>query len=155
MKITILSVGKIKKRYTLEWEAELTKRLSPYSKVRFIEIKEEPITANKSLEVVKEREAGNIIKKIPERSFVIALDPKGREFQSEEFARKIRKIRMQNSHLTFIIGGPAGLGEEVLKKANLKLSFSQFTFTHQIMRILLLEQLYRAFCILNNRPYHL
>lgn len=155
MKITIISVGKIKKNYTLEWENELTKRVSPYTTIEFIEVKEEPITANKSIDIVKEREGDNILKFIPERSYVIALTPKGKEFSSEEFAKKVQQIQLQNSHITFIIGGPAGLHSSVLSRANLKLSFSKFTFTHQVIRVLLLEQLYRTFCILNNRPYHL
>lgn len=155
MKITIFSVGKIKKNYTLEWERELAKRISPYAKIEFVEIKKEPITRNKSIELVKKREGRNVLKVIPERSFIIAADIKGKELSSESFAKKIQKIQLQNNHITFIIGGPIGLHSDVLSKANLKLSFSNFTFTHQIMRVLLLEQLYRAFCILNNRPYHL
>ncbi len=160
MTITILSVGKIKERYTLDWEAELTKRISPYSKIEFIEIKEEPITTNKSLDIVKEKESENIIAKIPERSFVIALDPKGKSLSSKDFAEKIQSIQNQSSHITFIIGGPAGFSREFLEYVGTRhgafsLSFSQFTFTHQVMRVLLLEQIYRAFCILNNRPYHL
>lgn len=159
MKITILSVGKIKEQYTLDWEKELVKRISPYSKIEFIEVKEEPITANKSLEVVKQKEAENIIAKIPSNSFVIALDLKGREFTSEEFAEKLQNLQSQTSHITFIIGGPAGFSEKFLEYVGtchgFSLSFSKFTFTHQIMRVLLLEQLYRAFSIINHRPYHL
>jgi len=155
MKITTISVGKIKKNYTLEWESELVKRISPYSRIEFIEVKEEPITPNKSLEIVKEKEAENILNVIPKDSFLIALDPRSKEFTTEEFAQKFQDLQLQNSHFTFIIGGPAGLHSGVLDKANIKLSFSQFTFTHQVMRILLLEQLFRIFSILHNRPYHL
>lgn len=155
MKITIISVGKIKRNYTLEWERELAKRLSPYAEIAFIEVKEESITPNKSLEIVKQKEAENILNVIPENSYVIALDPKGKEFTTEEFATKLQALQLQNSHFTFIVGGPAGLHSSVLEQANLKLSFSKFTFTHQVMRVLLLEQLFRIFSILHNRPYHL
>lgn len=155
MLLTIISIGKIKEQYTIDWERELIKRLSPYERINFIEIKEEPITQNKNPEIVKQKECERILAKMPPKAFVTALEIGGESFTSEEFAQEIQKIQNQFSEICFIIGGPLGLHEDILQKVNLRLSFSSLTFTHQIMRILLLEQIYRAFCILHNRPYHL
>jgi len=152
MKINIISVGKIKEDYTLDWEDELAKRLSPYAKASFNQIKDVN-SKNRTPEQIMQDEAEAIIPKLS--GYVVVLDVKGRAFTSEDFAAKLNDTMLESSEITFVIGGAYGIHETVRTSANLKMSFSDLTFTHQIMRVLLLEQLYRAFSILNNRPYHL
>ena len=157
MKITILAVGKIKEKYLVEGIKEYTKRLSKYTKLEIIEVPDEQAPENlskKDMDIVKDKEAIKIESKIKD-SYVIALVIKGVMFTSEEFANKIEDIKTYNaSHITFIIGGSLGLSNSVLRKVNLKMSFSEMTFPHQLMRLILLEQIYRSFRINNNEPYH-
>lgn len=158
MKITIISVGKLKEKYLKVGIAEYSKRLKSYTKIKIVEIKDEPAPkdlSKKEIEQVKKIEGRKIIEKIPERSEVIALDLKGKEFTSENFAKYINDTTIYGkSHLVYIIGGSNGLSSEVLKKSQLKISFGKLTYPHQLMRLILLEQIYRSFKILNNEPYH-
>ena len=158
MNITIITVGKLKEKYLKAGIGEYLKRLKSYAKVKIIEVKDEPAgqsLSNKEIEQVKEIEGKRIIEKIPDRSEIIILDLKGKELTSEDFADYIRETTTYGtSHLVYIIGGSHGLSEEVLGKAQSKISFGKFTYPHQLMRLILVEQIYRAFKILNNEPYH-
>ncbi len=141
MKIKLITVGKIKENYLKEAINEYTKRLSRYTNLEEIEI-------------IKDKEGNKIINKLS-NEFIIALDIKGKQFDSIKLAQKIREIfSYNNSNIVFIIGGSLGLSKAVLTKANLKLSFSKLTFPHQLMKVILLEQIYRSFRIINNEPYH-
>jgi len=158
VKITIIQVGKTKAAYLQEAEKEYLKRLLPYSKVQVITLQEELIPKGNpqaGRNFVKQKEAKRILGQLPEDSFIITLDERGQQFTSVEFAEFLKAKRdFEGGKLTFIIGGSYGLAEEVLQIANLKLSFSSFTFTHELIRTLLLEQLYRGFSILASKTYH-
>ena len=157
MKITIISVGKIKEKYLVEGIKEYSKRLSKYTKLEIIEVPDERAPENlskKEMKIIKDKEGKKIESKI-KNSYVIALDIDGITFSSEELANKIEDIKTYNSsHVTFIIGGSLGLSSSILNNADLKMSFSKMTFPHQLMRLILLEQIYRLFRINNNEPYH-
>ena len=157
MKITILCVGKIKEKYFTDAIKEYTKRLSRFAKTEIIEVPDEKIPDNASAkeeEMIKEKEGRLILSKIREASYIIALCIEGKGMASEELAKKIEDISMQHSHIVFIIGGSLGLSDEVKQKAHLKLSFGKMTLPHQLMRVVLCEQVYRAFKINNNESYH-
>lgn len=158
MKITIISVGKLKEKYLIDGIAEYVKRLSKYTKIEEIVLNDEPIKdkSNNTLnEEIKEKEGTRIIDSIPSKSFVIALDLKGHMLDSVELANKILEIQTYNaSQITFIIGGSLGLSNDVLKCADYRLCFSKMTFPHQLMKLILVEQIYRAFKINNNETYH-
>ena len=158
MKITIISVGKIKERFFTDAIDEYAKRLSKYCKLSFIEVKDEKTKENASSteeDLVKETEGKRILDKISDSSKVIALAIEGDEFDSVELAKEIESMRVSGtSDLTFIIGGSLGLHKSVHDRADLLLSFSRMTFPHQLMRVILLEQIYRSFRIINNEPYH-
>jgi len=154
VKITIIQIGKTKAPFLQEAEIEYLKRLGAYAKIKTITLKEAQ-PDGKNTVTAKEKEAAEIIKNIPEDSYVIALDENGRQFTSVEFAGLIRKNRdFEGGDITFITGGCYGLGAAILKKAHLRLSFGKFTFTHEIIRTLLLEQVYRAFTIISGKTYH-
>ena len=158
MKITIITVGKIKERYLKDAIAEYSKRLTKYCKLDIVEVADEKTPDNAS-EVVEEqirsKEAERILKHVKDDAFVITLEINGKQLTSEELAGKIDTLGIQgHSHITFIIGGSIGLGTEVLKKSNFALSFSKMTFPHQLMRVILLEQVYRSYRIINGEPYH-
>ena len=158
MKISIITVGKIKEKYLKDAIAEYSKRLSKYCKLEIIEVADEKTPDNAS-EVVEEqirsKEAERILKHVKDDAFVITLEINGKQLTSEELAGKIDTLGIQgHSHITFIIGGSIGLGTEVLKKSNFALSFSKMTFPHQLMRVILLEQVYRSYRIINGEPYH-
>ena len=157
MKITIITVGKIKEKYLVEGINEYVRRLSKYTKLEMIEVKDEHAPENlssKDMEMIKEKEAERIRKKLKE-SYVIALAIEGRKLSSLELSKTIENIKTyNNSHITFIIGGSLGLSKGILKDANMLLSFSEMTFPHQLMKLILLEQVYRSFRINNNEPYH-
>lgn len=158
MKITVITVGKIKEKYLKDAIAEYTKRLSKYCKLEIVEVADEKTPDNAS-EVVEEqirsKEAERILKYVKEDAYVITLEINGKQLTSEELADKIEKLGVQGtSHITFIIGGSIGLGKEVLAKSNYALSFSKMTFPHQLMRVILLEQVYRSYRIINGEPYH-
>lgn len=158
MKITILCVGKIKETFYRQAIDEYAKRLSKYCKLEIVEVADEktPDKASEALEnQIKEKEADRILEKIKDDAFVFTLEILGKRFTSESFASKVESLAVQgNSHITFIIGGSLGLHEKVLKRSNHSISFSDMTFPHQLMRVILTEQVYRAFRIINKEPYH-
>ena len=151
MKITIITVGKIKEKYLKDAIAEYSKRLSKYCKLEIIEVADEktPDAASETLErQIRQKEGERILKYVKEDSYVITLEIGGEMLDSVAFAKKVETLGIQGkSHLTFIIGGSIGLGEEVLKKSDYALSFSKMTFPHQLMRVILLEQIYRGYRI--------
>ena len=155
--IQIICVGKLKETYLKEAISEYSKRLSKYIKLDILELQDEkiPDKLNSSLEnEIKNKECLNILNNLPKDSFNIALDLKGKEFSSEEFSKKLDSLSMENSHITFIIGGSLGLTDELLNKCNQKICFSKMTFPHQLIRVFLLEQIFRAFKISNGETYH-
>ena len=158
MKVTIICVGKLKEKYWKYAVEEYSKRLSKYCKLDMVELPDEkaPETMTKAEEkqVVK-KEGQRIVKAIKGDAVVIALAIEGEMLSSEMFAAQIERDAVQGvSHIAFIIGGSLGLSEEVMQKANRALSFSTMTFPHQMMRVILLEQIYRAFKIIKKEPYH-
>lgn len=158
MKITIVTVGKIKEKYLRDAIAEYSKRLSKYCKLEIIEVADEKTPDNASdvvVESIKSKEAERILKYIKDDAFVITLEINGKLLTSKELADKIDKLGIQGtSHIIFVIGGSLGLGSEVLQKSNFALSFSKMTFPHQLMRVILLEQIYRSYRIIKQEPYH-
>ena len=158
MNITVISVGKLKEKYLKLGIEEFSKRLSKYCKLELVELEDEKCPENlspKDMLIVKDKEGNKILNKIKNNSYVIALAIDGKNLSSEELADNISKLAVRgNSHITFVIGGSLGLSDEVLKRADYKLSFSKMTFPHQLMKLILLEQVYRAFRINNNEPYH-
>lgn len=158
MKITLVTVGKIKEKYLRDAVSEYAKRLSKYCKLEVIETADEktPDHAGAAMEeAVRAKEGERILKYIREDAFVITLEIPGRQLTSEELAEKIETLGIQGkSHIIFVIGGSIGLGKEVLGRADFALSFSKMTFPHQLMRVILLEQIYRSFRIINGEPYH-
>lgn len=154
MKIKIVSVGSIKEKFLKDAINEYLKRLTRFAKIEIIEVDETKIQ-NKSEEQVKKEEGERLLKRIGQDEFVFLLDLKGELISSEVLAQKINDlIKKGISPLTFVIGGTLGLSEEVRKRANIKLSISKMTFTHQMCRMIILEQIYRAFKIINNEEYH-
>ncbi|MDE7105831.1 MAG: 23S rRNA (pseudouridine(1915)-N(3))-methyltransferase RlmH [Anaeroplasmataceae bacterium] len=155
MKITILSVGNIKEKYLKDAILEYSKRISKFCKVDFISVPDEVISDNTSDTDIKNKEAVKLLAKMPENSYKIALNLKGEMLTSPELAEKTSHIfSYYNSHIVFVIGGSLGLGEELLKKMDYHLCFSKMTFPHQLMQVILLEQIYRSFKILNHETYH-
>jgi 23S rRNA (pseudouridine1915-N3)-methyltransferase len=158
MKITILTVGKIKEKYFVNAIKEYTKRLSKYCSLKEIEVSDEKAPENlseKDMEIVKNKEGERILKNIKDSSYVIALAIEGKQKSSEELASRIEKLSVSGkSDIVFIIGGSLGLSDAVYKRADELLSFSKMTFPHQLMKVVLLEQVYRAFRIIKNEPYH-
>ena len=158
MKITVITVGKIKEKYLKDAIAEYSKRLSKYCKLEIIEVADEKTPDNASEVVedsIRSKEAERILKYVKDDAYVITLEIRGKQLSSEELADKIDKLGIQGtSHIIFIIGGSIGLGKEVLNKSNYALSFSKMTFPHQLMRVILLEQVYRSYRIISNEPYH-
>ena len=158
MEINIISVGKIKEDYFKKAIEEYEKRLKAYCGVNFIELKDESEGKNlsdKDIDIILDKEGKRILEKIKERSFIIVLDILGRSIDSVEFSKKINDIMLDGiSSIDFIIGGSLGISQEVKDKANYSLSFSKFTFPHKLMKVILMEQIYRAFTIINNKTYH-
>lgn len=158
MKITILTVGKIKEKYMRDAIAEYTKRLSKYCKLEIIEVADEktPDNASDTMEEnIRMKEGERLLKYVKNDAYVITLEIDGKQLSSEELAEKIEKLGIQGiSHILFIIGGSIGLGKEVLARSDYALSFSKMTFPHQLMRVILLEQVYRSYRIINGEPYH-
>lgn len=155
MKVNIIAVGKIKEQYLKDAIKEYEKRLSPFCSFSVVEVQAEQINDESLCEKYKELEAERILQQIKSDSFVITLEIKGKMLSSEEFALKIKEIsNMGVNDITFIIGGANGLHKKVSDISSLKLSFSKMTFTHQMIRLLLVEQIYRAFKINNNEKYH-
>ncbi|NLV88902.1 MAG: 23S rRNA (pseudouridine(1915)-N(3))-methyltransferase RlmH [Tissierellia bacterium] len=158
MNISIIAVGKIKEKYIQEGIKEFRKRLSRYCSLDIIEVDDERAPENlsqKEMEMVKAKEGDKILAKIPQNSFIISLEIKGKQISSEELSKKMEDLMIDGiNHITFIIGGSLGLSDEVINRSNYKLSFSKMTFPHQLMRLILLEQIYRGFKIMKNEPYH-
>jgi 23S rRNA (pseudouridine1915-N3)-methyltransferase len=158
MKITIISVGKIKERFFTEAVKEYTKRLSKYCKLIEEVVPDEKADDKYSpaeIEQVKLKEGQKILNKIPKNSYVIVLDIKGLQLSSEAFAEKLNTLGIEgNSDITFIIGGSNGLWKEIIDSADFRLSFSKMTFPHQLFKVILLEQIYRAFKINSGETYH-
>ena len=158
MKITVIAVGKIKEKYLKDALVEYSKRLSRYCKLEIIEVADEktPDQASEAAEdLIRAKEGERILKHIRDDMFVITLEIGGKMLTSEEFADKIETLGVQGkSSIAFVIGGSIGLGKEVLKRSDFALSFSKMTFPHQLMRVVLLEQVYRGYRIMNGEPYH-
>ncbi len=159
MKITIIAAGKIKEKYLTMGIAEFVKRLTPYCRLAIIEVDEErmpenPSDAEKAKVLLKEGE--RMLKHVKESTYLVVLDVVGKQASSEELAEKINNLGISGkSDITFLIGGAFGLSPELVKAASERLSFSKMTFTHQMIRLLLVEQIYRAFKINRGEPYHL
>jgi len=156
--INIIAVGKIKEKYFIDALREYAQRLSIFCKLNITEVKDEPIPQNASAAQVDEvlaKEASAILAKIPKDSYVFALCVEGKQISSEDLADQIEKIQVNGtSSITFIIGGSVGLSDEVKSLANARLSFSKMTFPHQLFRVMLIEQIYRAFKIMSGQTYH-
>ena len=158
MNVTILAVGKLKEKYWRDAVAEYSKRLKSYCSLQITEIKESPLRANPSAadeEAVKIAEGADILSRIRSSDYVITLEIKGKVLSSEALAQKIEALAIDGkSSIIFVIGGSLGLSEEVSRRADFKLSFSAMTFPHQMMRVILLEQIYRSFKINRHEAYY-
>lgn len=158
MRITCIVVGKIKEKYYRDAVEEYGKRLSRYCKLEIVELPDEKTPEGASEaeeEAILEREGGRILKAVREDAYVIALAIEGKETDSVGFARKLEGLGVSGrSHITFVIGGSLGLSPAVMKRADEAVSFSRMTFPHQLMRVILLEQVYRGFRIIKGEPYH-
>lgn len=158
MKITIVSVGKIKEAFYRDAIAEYSKRLSAYCKFEIKEVADEKTPDGASAELerqIKDKEGDKILKVLDEKGYCIALAIDGKQYDSVKFAKHMEQLTVSGkSHIQFIIGGSLGLSDKVLQKADEKISFSAMTFPHQLMRVILSEQIYRGFRIINNEPYH-
>lgn len=158
MNITVISVGKLKEKYLKEAIQEYSTRLTKYCKLDIIEVPDEKAPDNMSAaeeDIVKLKEGQTILKNIKDDTYVIALAILGKQLSSEKFAELISGLGLRGkSNIAFVIGGSLGLSEEVLKRADYHLSFSAMTFPHQLMRVILLEQVYRGFRIIKGEPYH-
>ena len=158
LSINLVCIGKLKENYLCQAVKEYAKRLSKYCQLKIVELPDEKLPTKlyeASILEVKEKESKKIIQAIKIPSYVICLDLKGKEMTSEEFSRKIEDISLKgNSSITFVIGGTLGMTKEILNLANEKICFSKMTFPHQLMRVFLLEQLFRAFKISHHETYH-
>lgn len=158
MNIRIIAVGKLKEKYWRDAVAEYSKRLGAYCSLEIIEIKESPLRANPSPadeEAVKKAEGEEILRHLGKGDYVITLEIKGKSLSSEQLASKIADLALDGkSSIAFVIGGSLGLSPDVSRRADFKLSFSAMTFPHQMMRVILLEQIYRSFKINRNETYH-
>lgn len=158
MKITVLCVGRIKEKYFTDALKEYAKRLGRYCKLEILEVMDEKIPdgAGKALEdAVKQKEGEKLLSRLREGAYVIALELEGKKLDSMAFSQRLEKLGVHGvSHIVFIIGGSLGLSEEVKKRADEAISFSDMTFPHQLMRVILLEQIYRGYRIINREPYH-
>lgn len=155
IKIKVIGVGKIKDNYLNQGISEYLKRLSGYCSVEIIEVKDEKIVSNNSEDKIREIESNKILEKINDKDYVILLDLKGKELTSEQFAYKLDcLINSGVGNYCFVIGGSLGVSEKLRNKADFLISFSKLTFTHQMIRLFLLEQIYRCFKIINKETYH-
>ena len=155
--INIICIGKIKESYLKDAINEYSKRLSKYCSLNIIELADKPIPdkSNETIDMqIKQAESNDIINHLSKDSYKICLDLTGKQYTSEEFASKINNISLENSTIDLIIGGSLGMTDELKNLCNEKISFSKMTFPHQLFRVFLLEQLYRAFKINNNEKYH-
>ena len=158
MKIKLICVGKLKEKYLDDGIKEYLKRISAYSDIEVIEVADERIPENPSLAeetIVKSKEGRRILDKVKQDDYMILLDVQGKELDSIQFAERIEDCMINGkSTIDFVIGGSLGHGEDVLTRANARISFSQMTFPHQLMRLILVEQIYRAFKIIRHATYH-
>ena len=158
MNIKVITVGKLKEKYLKDGINEYLKRLQSYAKVEIIEVADEKEPANASPadeEAVREKEAERILKYLKPDTYIIVLAIDGRQLSSEELSEKLKGLSLAGkSDITMVIGGSLGLSRNILHKADFKLSFSKMTFPHQLMRLILMEQIYRAFKINRGEPYH-
>lgn len=158
MNITIVCVGKIKEKFYVQAIEEYSKRLSRYCKLNIIEVQDEktPDRASEKEELqIKQVEGDRILKNIADNAYVIGLAIEGKQYDSIAFSDKVSQLGLHGkSQIVFVIGGSLGLADAVLKRCNEKISFSKMTFPHQLMRVILLEQVYRCYRIMNNEPYH-
>ena len=155
--INILCIGKIKEDFFRNAINEYSKRLSKYCKLNIVELPDEKIPDKLNInmtEQIKEKESNNIINHLPKDSYIICLDLTGKEYSSENFSSKLENLSQITSNITFVIGGSLGIHKNLLNKANEKICFSKMTFPHQLIRIFLLEQIFRAFKISNGETYH-
>ena len=155
---SILAVGKIKEPFYRQAIAEFEKRLGKYIKLTIIEIQDEKTPENASVQeqkIILDKEGARLMKQIPANAYVIALAIQGRQLDSMQLSEMVQSLGVGGtSHIVFLIGGSLGLADTVLKNADLQLSFSKMTFPHQLMRIILLEQVYRSMRIIHHEPYH-
>ncbi|WP_101841929.1 23S rRNA (pseudouridine(1915)-N(3))-methyltransferase RlmH [Halobacillus sp. Marseille-P3879] len=158
MKITIVTVGKLKEKYLKQGIDEYIKRLTPYAKVDIVEVPDEKAPENLSeaqMLEVKQKEGERILSKIQQDTYVITLEIEGKQLTSEKLAKQLDDLATYGkSKVAFVIGGSLGLSDEVLKRSDYGMSFSKMTFPHQLMRLMLVEQVYRAFKIIRGEPYH-
>ncbi len=158
MKITVITVGKLKERFFREAAAEYEKRLGRYCRLEIRETADEktPDGASETeRELILKKEGARVAKLLPDDAYVVTLEIEGRRFTSEAFAGEIERLGVSGiGHIVFVIGGSLGLHNSIKKRADLAVSFSDMTFPHQLMRVVLLEQIYRAFRIINGAPYH-
>lgn len=158
MNITVISVGKIKEKYLVDGIAEYSKRLSKYCKLNLIEVSDEKAPENLSVQdelIVKKKEGTRILSKIKENTYLIVLAIDGEQLTSEKFSKKMDKLMVGGvSDISFVIGGSLGLSDEVMERSDYNLSFSKMTFPHQLMKMVLLEQIYRGWRIIKGEPYH-
>lgn len=156
--INVLCVGKIKENYLRDAVLEYSKRLSKYCNLNILEVVDEKVPDKLSeniITAIKNEEAKKMINMLKKESYLICLDLKGKEYSSEEFSKKIEDLTVNgNSSITFVIGGTLGIGEELLNMSKEKICFSKMTFPHQLIRVFLLEQLFRSFKISNGETYH-
>ena len=149
--IKILCVSKIKEKYLKDAIDEYQKRISKYTKLEIIEVED---IFEQNINNIKKKESENLKKYISDKDYVITMEINGKQLDSVEFSKKINDTLIINSNITFIIGGSYGIDEELLKRSNYSLSFSKLTFPHQLFRVILLEQVYRSYKIINNESYH-
>lgn len=158
MKIKVVSIGKIKEKYLLAGIKEYTKRLQAFTKIEFFELEDEKIPDKASTaqeEQIKEKEGKRLLEKIKDDEYVILLDLHGKELDSVELSQHLEKMMISGkSTITFVIGGSLGLSKDVIQRSNFRLCFSKLTFTHQMIKLFLLEQIYRSFKIMNHQVYH-
>ena len=155
--INVICIGKVKEKFFRDAIDEYSKRLSKYCKLNILELPDEKIPDKTNLNIeneIKTKECNNIINHIKKDSYVVCLDLKGKELSSEDFSKNIENISMQSSQITFIIGGSLGITEKLSNLSNQKICFSKMTFPHQLIRVFLLEQIFRAFKISNGETYH-
>lgn len=158
MKVTILAVGKIKEKYMRDAIQEYVKRLGPYCKIEVIEVADEKTDENASttmIELVKNKEGEKLSRYIRDDAYVITLEIEGELLTSEQLAKKVETLGVTGkSHIIFVIGGSLGLADSIKKRANYAVSFSRMTFPHQLVRVILVEQIYRSYRIITGAPYH-
>lgn len=158
MRVTALTVGKIKETYLKEGLKEYAKRLSKYCKLEIVEVADEKtpdFLDGSQVELVLKKEGERLLKCLPKDAYVVTLEISGQQLTSQQFASKIDSLAVGGvSHIVFVIGGSLGLGKNILEKSDFSLSFSKMTFPHQLMRVILLEQIYRSYRIIKGEPYH-